>query len=471
MLPVKIALIGAGSGVFSLSLVKDLCLAPGLRGSRVTLMDINQERLNNAFEMCVRYSAELGSQLQIEATTDRTEALTGADFVINTAAHESHAHWREGWQIAKRHGYHFGGSFHVVHDEGFWINFYQLRLMESIIQDMQRLCPDAWYVGVANPVMAASTYFPRKYPGMKFVGLCHGYRDIFKIADQLGLDTAHMTYEIPGVNHFVWLVDFRYRGENAFPLIDQWIKERAEEYWNTCGVSNSLGPKVVDLYERFKVFPIGDTATTGGGAWPYWYHSTPATQAAWQEDPDAWFTDYFQEAQDIYALFEKARHASNAELLELFPPKMSGETIIPLVESIATDEPRVLIVNIPNTGSYVPGLPTDFAVEIPALVSGRGIQGIQTHGLPKPILAHALRDRVAPVETELYAFEHGDYEALIQMVLMDPWSRSEEQARAMVDEILALPYHHEMLDHYRRRHRISSEYAARRAKHDMAVPD
>lgn len=435
--------------MFSLSLVKDICLAPGLRGSTVSFMDINEERLENAYELCVRYARLLNADLKLERTTDRREALRGADFVINTALHETHEHWREGWDIAKKHGYRFGGSFHIVHDEAFWINFYQLELMESILKDMQELCPDAWYVVVANPVMAGVTYLTRKYPDAKIVGLCHGYRQIYAIADKLGLDPDQMTYEIPGINHFIWLVDFRYRGQDAFHLIDEWIDKNAEDHWRNCVVSDDLGPKIIDLYRRFGVFPIGDTATTGGGAWAYWYHTNSEVQAKWKEDPDEWFVRYFQEAADVYAAFEKATRVSDEELLELFPPKLSGETIIPLVESLATDMPRVLIVNVPNTGSFVEGIPTDYVVEIPALVSGRGIQGIQTHGLPRPLLAHALRDRVAPVEAELYAYEHGDYESLLQMVLMDPWTKSEDQARGLLKDILELPYHHEMLEHYR----------------------
>ncbi|MDA8346940.1 MAG: hypothetical protein M0Z66_15970 [Thermaerobacter sp.] len=450
-MPAKIAIIGAGSGMFSLSLVKDICLASGLRGSTVSFMDINEERLENAYQVSVRYARQLNADLHLERTTDRRAALKDADFVINTALHESHEHWREGWQIAKKHGYRFGGSFHIVHDEAFWINFYQFGLMESILKDMQELCPKAWYVVVANPVMAGVTYLTRKYPDAKIVGLCHGYRQIYAIADKIGIDPDQMTYEIPGINHFVWLVDFRYRGDDAFHLIDEWIEQHAEEHWRDCVVSDDLGPKVIDLYKRFGVFPIGDTATTGGGAWAYWYHTNSDVQARWKEDPDEWFVRYFQEAADVYGAFETATKVSDEELLKLFPPKLSGETIIPLVESLATDQPRVLIVNVPNTGSYVPGIPTDFAVEIPALVSGRGIQGIQTHGLPRPLLAHALRDRVAPVEAEIYAYEHGDYESLLQMVLMDPWTQSEDQARGLLKDILDLPYHREMLEHYHSR--------------------
>lgn len=446
----KISIIGAGSGVFSLAMVKDICLTPGLNGSTVAFMDIDETRLRSVFDMCSRYAQALNANLTLEWTTDRQVALRGSDFVINTAAAESHDHWREGWQIAMDHGYRFGGSFHVIHDEAFWINFYQLRLMDDILGDMQTLCPSAWYVGVANPVMAATTHFSRKYPQAKIVGLCHGYRGVYKIADLLGLEHDQITFEIPGVNHFVWLTHFGYRGQDAFPLLDQWIADHAQDYWKDIPLSDKMGPKPIDLYRRFGVFPIGDTANPGGGAWGYWYHTSDDVQKRWHEDPVNWFDRYFQKALDTVETIRIASDPSS-DLFSIIPPQHSGETIIPLIDSIVNDIPRVLIVNIQNTGSFVPGIPTDFAVEIPALVSARGIQGIQTNPLPKTLVAHAIHDRVAPVETELEAYQNGDYESLLQLILMDPWTTSESQARAMLDSILNLSYHTEMKDHYRKR--------------------
>ena len=122
---------------------------------------------------------------------------------------------------------------------------------------------------------------------------------------------------------------------------------------------------------------------------------------------------------------------------------------MPLIESLAFDVPRVLQVNILNTGSYVPGIPQDFEVEVPALVSKKGIQGIRTTGLPKRILSYLLRDRIAPVEIELEAYESGDKDMLLQLIMMDPWTKSEEQARKLLDDILSLPYHEEMRRHYK----------------------
>ena len=81
----NITVIGAGSVVFSLGLVKDLCLTPGLEGSRVCLMDIDDERLEVVYRLAQRYAEDLGARLQVVRTLDREAALHEADFVINTA--------------------------------------------------------------------------------------------------------------------------------------------------------------------------------------------------------------------------------------------------------------------------------------------------------------------------------------------------------------------------------------------------
>jgi alpha-galactosidase len=54
------------------------------------------------------------------------------------------------------------------------------------------------------------------------------------------------------------------------------------------------------------------------------------------------------------------------------------------------------------------------------------------------------------VELELTAFERGSRELLLQLIMMDPWTRSETQARDLLDSILALPWNHEMNTHYQR---------------------
>ena len=47
---IKISIIGAG-GSFTVGLIHDLCLTPNLYGSTISLMDINEERLNSAYNI------------------------------------------------------------------------------------------------------------------------------------------------------------------------------------------------------------------------------------------------------------------------------------------------------------------------------------------------------------------------------------------------------------------------------------
>ena len=80
----KIAFIGAGSFGFTRKLVKDVLTFPLLEGAEIALMDINTERLDYIKRACERIVAEGGYPATVSATTDRAEALKGADAVICT---------------------------------------------------------------------------------------------------------------------------------------------------------------------------------------------------------------------------------------------------------------------------------------------------------------------------------------------------------------------------------------------------
>lgn len=446
----KICIIGAGSAVFSLNMIRDICLTPNLRGCTVTLMDVSQERLDAIYALCARYATEIGIELRLEKTTDRREALRDADIVVNTALTAGHQRLRDGWDVARKHGYRWGGSLHVMHDEAFWINFYQLKLFESVIEDMLELAPKAYCVKVANPVMAGITHLSRKYPEANIIGLCHGFGGVYDVARRLGLtDRDKLTYEIPGVNHFVWLTQLRYDGQDAMPLLDKWIEEQAPAFWQSTDRHGELNPKKVDLYQRNGAFPIGDTAGDGGGSWGWWYHLDDATEQRWQEQPGRFWHWFFTGGEREVAEIKQISNDQSIKVTDHFKPVHSHEVIVPVVESLLCDVPRVLIGNVANSGEYVPGVPRDFAVEVPIFINGGGLHPTQTAGLPPAPLAHLLRDCVAQVNLELEAFNQGSRKLLLELIMLDPWTRSMAQAGALLDEVLALPYHEVMRTHYR----------------------
>ena len=127
---------------------------------------------------------------------------------------------------------------------------------------------------------------------------------------------------------------------------------------------------------------------------------------------------------------------------------MSGEQHIPIIDSIANDKEKILQLNIPNKNS-ISGIPDDVVVEIPAVVSGRGVQGIHVGTLPKRLMLYVMIPRMMRMEQILQAFKEGDRKSLILALMEDPRTKSYEQARSLVDELLAQPWNAEAARHYR----------------------
>jgi alpha-galactosidase len=135
-------------------------------------------------------------------------------------------------------------------------------------------------------------------------------------------------------------------------------------------------------------------------------------------------------------------------LLERFPPSHRHEQHIPFIEAIAADRETKLQLNVPNRGA-IPGIPDDVLVEIPTLVSGRGIQNVQVDPLPPRLMNNMLLPRMLVMENLHQAFLDGDRKTLVLMVANDPRTRSYEQAKDLVDTLLAQPWNAEADRHYR----------------------
>ncbi|MBM4079398.1 MAG: alpha-glucosidase/alpha-galactosidase, partial [Planctomycetes bacterium] len=273
--PVKVTVIGAGSAVFSLGLVKDLCLTENLAGSHVAFMDTDEGRLDMIHALAERYVKELGVKLTFEKTTVRQDALRDSDFVINTAGRE-YLHGEERRALHKKHGYYSGPNFGVNY-------LMNLPLIIEVAEDIERICPKAWLIQSGNPVFEGCTLITRQ-TGVKAIGLCHGHYGYFSIAKALGLDAQKVQWTAPGLNHLIWLTEFRYEGRDAYPLLDEWIATKAEAYWREreehpkkYGLEDHMSRAVIDQYRRFGLLPVGDT--TRGGGW--WYKTDMETRLFW----------------------------------------------------------------------------------------------------------------------------------------------------------------------------------------------
>ena len=443
--PIKIAVIGAGSAQFSLGIVKDICLTPSLAGSMIHFMDINAERLEMIRKLASRYSNELGQDLRIESTTDLYTSLTDADFVISTAAVKSHHHQRAMRDVGAQYGYYYGGT-----NLG---GFYQLRLMLDVARAMEEVCPDAWLIQSGNPVYEGCNLMTRE-TSIKVCGLCHGHYGVYHIAEVLGLKEEDITWQAPGLNHNIWLTHFYHKGQDAYPLLEEWITTQGEEYWRTHVASRThdiqMSRGTIHQYQMFGLMPIGDTPRRGG----WWYHTDIKTKKHWFGEP--WGGPDTELARPLFvenlekriAQMTEIANDPKASLVEAFGADKTREQQVPIIDGLVNNNEGQFQVNVPNRGA-LEGVPDNVVVEVPAIVNKKGIQPIHVGSLPPKILYEQILPEWLDMERELHAFKTADRSMLLWNVLESPQTQSYDQAVEALEALLAMPGHEEMRDHYK----------------------
>jgi len=435
---IKLGIIGAGSATFSLGLVRDLCSTPDLFGSTISLMDISEERLDNIYRLATRYVNELKIDLRFEKTLSREIAMKDADFVINTALFGAHNQHESGRAVGDRHGYYRGGP---------GMNYNQLRFLLSVAKDIEKYCPNAWLIQSSNPVFDGCTLMTRE-TSTKVVGLCHGHYGYHGIAKVLGLDLAHVECIAVGFNHIIYMTHFLYKGEDAYPLIDEWIENKAEEYWHThkLGHDAQLSPSAVHQYKMVGLFPIGDTPRSGG----WWYHTNLETKKKWYGeiggfDSEVGWQIYLDGLSHGVEHIMKVANDTSVSVTKEFPPHRSGEQQLGIIEGIALNKEGKFQVNIPNNG-LIEGIPDDVVVEVQAIVNKTGICGIQVGKLPKNLLLQVLFPRMYDMEKNLEIALTSDKRLFLKMILDDHRTKNLGQAEAYIEDFLSQPFNKEMAE-------------------------
>ena len=446
--PIKVSVIGAGSAQFSLGLVKDLCLTENLHGSLINFMDIDQDRLDMIHKMGQRYAGELGADMRIESTTNRQESLQEADFVINTAAVQSHHQQRASRELADKHGYYYG--------VGLGTSFYQFQLMLDVARDMEAICPDAWLIQSANPVFSGCTLMTRE-TDIKICGLCHGHYGVYEIAATLGItdpaEQAKIRWQAPGLNHNIWLTHFYYQGKDLYPAVDEWIATQGEEYWRTHVANRThdiqMSRGAVHQYQMYGFFPIGDSPRSGG----WWYHTDIETKKHWFGQP--WGGPDTELARPLFvenlekriAQMTEVANDPQASLIEAFGDQKTREQQVPIIDALVNDVEGQFQVNVPNNGSLA-GVPDDVVVELPAVINKKGIQTLNVGSLPQKIMLEQILPGWLAMERGLEAFKTGDRSMLLWNVLQSHQTRSYDQAVAVCNDLLAMAGNEGLRDYF-----------------------
>jgi len=126
----------------------------------------------------------------------------------------------------------------------------------------------------------------------------------------------------------------------------------------------------------------------------------------------------------------------------------SVEQHIPFINALVNDKKARLVLNVENRG-VIKGIPDDVVVEVPVVVDKEGIHPEKIEpDLTDRIKKFYLLPRILRMEWALEAFISDDRRVLEEILVRDPRTRSYEQAVAVIDDILNLPFNEEMKKHY-----------------------
>jgi alpha-galactosidase/6-phospho-beta-glucosidase family protein len=458
----KISIIGAGSIRFSLQLIGDMAKTKSTSDSHVSIMDINEEKLNAIYLLAQKYANELNSGLRFEKTTDLSLALDSADFVINTAAPCLYPdHYEKINQVGEKHGYYRGidsREFNMVSTYNYALcSYYDLKFTLNLAQSMEKLCPNAWLLQTANPVFEI-TQVVSKLTNTNIVGFCHGFSGVFEVFRSLKLNPKEVDWQVAGVNHGIWLNRFLYQGKNAYPMLDRWIEEESQSWEPKNPWDVQFSPAVIDMYKFYGLLPIGDTCRNG--TWKYNFNLN--TKKNWygkfggidnEIERPKFHQELFDKKQKLFELAKMVEGDPQLNLTQVYPEifmkeKMSGEQHIPFINAINKNCDTRLILNAQNFGA-IPNIPDDVVVEIPIVVNQKGFTREKLEpDLTDRIKTMYLMPRVLQMKSALEAFSSKDKKVLEEILIRDARTSSYEQVKAVLDEIMSLPFNREIAEYF-----------------------
>ncbi len=416
-------MIGAGSTVFAKNLLGDLLSVPELSRCRLSLFDIDPERLRDSEQVARRVAAALGAAPAIEVTTDRARALDGADYALNMIQVGGYEPCTvTDFEIPRRHGLRqtIGDTLGIG---GIMRALRTVPVLLDMARDMERLCPGVLHLSYVNP-MAMNCWALSSATRIRTVGLCHSIPLTARtLAEDVGVPPDEVDYLVGGVNHLAFFLRIAHRGEDLYPRIRRVVAE---------GRIPATNRVRYEVLQRFGYFPT-ESSEHFSEYVPWFIKRGRADLIDRFQIP---LDEYPRRCEEQIAGWRalRARLADPAIPLEV---ERSVEYAAEIIAAVETGRPARIYGNVVNDG-LIDDLPRDCVVEVPCLVDRGGVQPVRVGRLP-PQLTALIRTNVNVQELTVQAILQRRRDHVYHAAMLDPHTAAEldlDQITALVDELL-----------------------------------
>ncbi|MBR6314608.1 MAG: alpha-glucosidase/alpha-galactosidase [Clostridia bacterium] len=438
----KITFMGAGSTVFARNVIGDCMCTPCLRESEFALYDIDETRLKESELILSAINRNVNESRATIKTylgeAQRKDALRGARFVVNAIQVGGYEPCTvTDFEIPKKYGLRqtiadtmgIGGIMRALRT---------IPVLKAFADDMEEVCPDAWFLNYTNP-MAMLTGFMLRYTKIKTVGLCHSVqacsRELLKKLNMEDKIEGRVD-RIAGINHMAWLLSLHDKdGNDLYPEIKKRAKEKnarekhedmvrfdyIDKLGYYCTESSEHNAEYNGFYIKSRYPEMIDEFNIPLDEYP---RRCVRQIEGWEKERDEILAD------------GKITHERGHEYASY------------IMEAMVLNKPFKIGGNVLNNG-LIDNLPPEACVEVPCLVDGSGVNPCRMGPLPLQ-LAAMNASNIYPQLLTIQAAVTGEKQYIYNAAMMDPLTGSELSIKdivAMVDELLEahkdwLPVYH-----------------------------
>ncbi len=420
----KIAIIGAGSMVFSTTLLNDILQTPGLEDATVALMGPTMSKLKKVEDYTNKIIKKNNLSIQIFSTTDRREAIKDADFVIATFQIGGMEAYKYDYEIPMKYGVDQCLG-QCVGPGGVFRGMRSIPVLADLMHDMEELCPDALLLNYVNP-MAACCIGMSKSSNIKFVGLCHGVQTTMDlIAGYVDSKKENIDFLAAGINHMAWFLKLEKDGKDIYPLFRKNI-EKPEYY-----INDKVRIEVARYFGYFMTESTGHLSE-----YLYWFRKNKEALDTYCDQP-AFGGETGAYYKYCCAMEEKFKKVDILSLESGDLGPRSHDYCSYIIEAMKNGKTFRLNGNIMNDEGFISNLPKECCVEVPVFVDKMGLHPAHVGDLPQQLAAL----NQANVTVQLLAAEAavtGDPELAFAACAMDPLTSatlSLKETRDMVIEL------------------------------------
>ncbi|MBR4941009.1 MAG: 6-phospho-beta-glucosidase [Clostridia bacterium] len=403
----KLTVIGSGS-TYSPEIFEGIINRKEMLNlKRVSLMDIDERKLEIVGGLIKRMLTAGGIDAEVEMTTDLDRALDGADYVI--------AQIRVGRLPARVLDERIPLKYGLIGQEttgigGFFKGLRTIPQIMNVAKKMEKLCPNAVLINFSNPSGLVAEAVQNN-SSIAMTGLCNiPINMLTDVKKHLGYE-ADVTYF--GLNHLSWISSVKKDGVELMP----------------------------ELMENYEAEDIPKKFCRLAGGFPCGY-----------------LQYYYTRRHKLEELTEKAKNKTRGEecmeieeqLLELFsdaslyvkPEQLSkrggalySEAAISLLNAIENKLPEFHIVNVKNNGA-LPWMADDDIVETKVLVQGKEFIPVPVRGFENAHIKNMMRTVKAYEKHAAKAALTGDKDEAIRAMLVHPLIGDGDAAIACFEEML-----------------------------------